>query len=296
MKRICTAIIVLVAMISPSAAQQAFKSLSIGVEVGTTGLGVDIAVPLITDHLVVRGGLTAPSLSYPFNIKVGMSELNQEIADANAMLGQSGIDERISTSFSDMDLTLTPVLNLSTAKLLFEIYPFRKSSFHIVAGAYMGIGDNFIAATAMTDKAFWSDYKSLQGEISAINEKYAGVPGYETIDISSAKFNVLDKSYEFREDGGRGALDAELQIAKFRPYVGLGFGRSMPKKHLGFQFEIGAWYHGKPSLVSGSQIDYDASLPDMTPDFFGDGGMESILDKWGRFYPQLSLRLIYRIF
>ena len=145
-------------------AQQAFNSLSFGVELGTTGVGVELAMPLVTDHMVFKLGFNAPSLSYGFSTTMPMDQVNATVDNINAQLQQLGLPGHIDTRMPDMELSLRPVLNLSTAKLMLEYYPFRKSSFHITAGAYFGMGDNFLSATYQPLLEKYDDLLNLKVE------------------------------------------------------------------------------------------------------------------------------------
>lgn len=40
-------------------------------------------------------------------------------------------------------------------------------------------------------------------------------------------------------------------LKKVRPYLGLGFGRLIPKGRIGFRFELGAQFQGKPKVYAG---------------------------------------------
>lgn len=283
----------LLAVCVSGAAQQAFKSLSLGFEVGTTGAGVELAIPIVTDHIVLIGGFNAPTLSCSFTTDVDPDIINNRIDEVNTSLSslqQYGINEQITTRFSEIPLTVSPVVNLGSVKAMIELYPSKKSSFHFTVGAYFGIGDvNFVSATASTGKTFWSEFNSLKDEVNALNEKYGDLlDSPVSINDSDLQFNVGEKTYAVREENGEGVVDTALGITKVRPYVGLGFGRSMPKKHLGFQFDLGAWYHGTPTLSSNSEVSYNSSAETLLDDI-------SFLDKLC-FYPSVTFRLIYRIF
>lgn len=276
-------------------AQQAFKSLSLGLEVGTTGAGVELAIPIVTDHIVLVGGFNAPSISHGFTMNIDPDIINDRIDEVNASLSelqQYGINEHVDTRFSEIPLTISPVLNLGSVKAMVELYPSKKSSFHFTVGAYFGLGSvNFVSATVSTGNTFWSEFGSLQDEVNALNEKYSDYPGFTPVSIndSDLQFNVGKKTYAVHEQSGEGVVDAALEIAKVRPYVGLGFGRSVPNRHFGFQFELGAWYHGKPALTSDSEVTYNSSAYYSLIDDI------SFLDKVV-FYPSLTFRFIYKIF
>lgn len=282
--------------IAISSAQEAFKSLSFGVEVGTTGVGVELALPMVTDHVVLKAGFNAPSLAVNRTFTVGSSIVNDVITDFNNQITSLGLDaeDMIETRFSDIDVTASPVINFSTAKLLLELYPSKKSSFHFTLGAYYGMGDNLINATVSSNKTTWNEYKAVVAEIDAVNAKYAGEPGYVAHN-ADLKVNLDGRTYGVKEDGGVGVVAADLKVARLRPYLGFGFGRSVPKSHVGFQFDLGVWYHGKPEITSPNQLSYDQGAYDISASVPAFETILSYMD-YAVIYPQLTLRLIYKIF
>ena len=86
------------------------------------------------------------------------------------------------------------------------------------------------------------------------------------------------------------SLDAAIQISKVRPYAGIGFGRSVPNKRIGFQFEMGAWFHGTPKVVSPNELPADKYDPNAE----SIEGVGDIISKI-TVYPQITLRLTGRI-
>lgn len=269
-------------------AQQAFENLSLGIELGTVGVGVELAVPVVTGHVVVKAGFNAPSLSYPFQVTMPADAMNTKIDAMNSRLEGLGLPERIASDLPETALNLRPTLNLSTAKLMVEYYPFRRSSFHLTAGAYVGMGENLISLAVSTDRAFWTGYSAVADQISALNEKYADMQGYVPLESDLMRFNAGGRTFELRGDDGIGYSEAVLRVAKLRPYFGIGFGRSVPRKRVGFQFDIGVWYHGVPDLSSSYETAYDPAADTLFADI-------SVLDRLV-LYPQVTLRLTYKIF
>ena len=288
MNRIIAVISTLVLAASSAGAQQAFNSLSFGLEAGTTGVGVELAMPVVTDHIVVKLGFNAPSLSYNFPLSLSMDQANASIDKLNAQFRSLGISEQIQSRVSDMQVNLRLVLNLSTVKLMFEYYPFRKSSFHLTFGAYFGMGDNFLSATMTADQSSWDSFTALRDEIDALNAKYQHLEGYTEYNLDDIQYNIGNRTYALMEKDGTAYADASLLVNRARPYFGLGFGRSVPEGHFGFQFDLGVWYHGTPTLSSENEVAYNPSAESLADDI-------SLLDKF-ILYPQLSLRLIYKIF
>ena len=76
MKKLIVTVAAFLGIVLGLNAQQAFKSLAIGFEAGTTGLGVEVAVPIVTNRIVLKGGLTSPSLTYPFSFSGDMQPVN----------------------------------------------------------------------------------------------------------------------------------------------------------------------------------------------------------------------------
>lgn len=290
MKKILLSLVAFAMSVAAVSAQEAFKHLSLGVEAGTTGAGVELSFPLVTNHVIVKAGYNFPSYSYEIKADVPMSDINAQIADVNAELSAKQVPERINTTFSDAELTLNPSINFGAAKLMFELYPFKKSSFHLTVGAYMGMAEDFVSLGVQTDKQFWSDYNSFKGEVAALDAKYGGIGS-----IEDPKFSVGKTTYQIKEKAGMGALDASIAVAKLRPYVGIGFGRSIPDSRLGLQLDFGIWSHGAPTLNSGNIVNYDADAVQLLDEINLEGfelpAFEDLV-----FYPQASIRIVYKIF
>ncbi len=289
MKKILTAIAALSALCVPAFSQQAFNNISFGIEAGTAGVGVQLAMPLVTDRVVLTAGFNAPSLSYNADFDIDMDQVNASIAQVNSNLRAAGLADRINTRFDDVDLGTNSSLNLSTLKAALEFYPFKKSSFHITAGVFYGMNDTFFSVVADTDKSFWTAYENLRSEVEDLNVKYENVPGYVPAEISPIRANAFGRTYEVKEQDGAGHVELNLEFPRFRPYLALGFGRSIPGGRFNLQGEVGAFY-ADPQIDSPNEVAYDASAEDLLEDFPG-GSPEEF-----RFWPMLSLRLIYKIF
>ena len=90
-----------------------FNHLALGAEVGTTGIGLELAAPL-THYATVRTGFTMmPSFSFKDDVQY---RLNGNVNEVK-MKGST---------------------NIADFKLLADVYPFKNRSFHITAGFYAG--------------------------------------------------------------------------------------------------------------------------------------------------------------
>lgn len=149
----------------------------------------------------------------------------------------------------------------TSGAILLNIYPFKSSSFFVCGGAYFG-GSKLIKIEGHSDE--------LQ-QLVAEGEN----AGIEIGDY----FIPVDKN---------GNVNGGLKVKSFRPYVGLGFGRAVPKKRIGFMFEIGAQFHGTPEVY--------ADNTDLTAiSTVADNEFSDIIDKL-TVYPVLKFRLSGRIF
>ncbi|MBQ0024911.1 MAG: hypothetical protein KBT00_04215 [Bacteroidales bacterium] len=293
MKRLLTTLCVLVIAFSANA-QEAFKHLSIGLEAGTVGTGVQLALPIVSDHLVLTAGYNFPNYSFNTTIPYGTGKLSDVISNVNNTLEQVSVPDRLSDPFSqDIQVSLNTRMNFGAAKALLEYYPWKNVSFHIVAGAYFGT-DDLLFAELMTDREFWRNINSLQAEVNAIYDKYKEIPEVVAMDhdlLGRLKVTVDGTTYEVKEKNGCAFANASIAIAKVRPYFGIGFGRSIPKSHVAVQFDLGAWYHGHPSLKSDNATAYY----DPSAESFNLGAAADLLSGIC-IWPQLSLKLIIRLF
>lgn len=219
-----------------------FNHLSVGVSASTLGYGFDIAMP-VSPYLTLRGGVDImPSITFNTDVDV-------EVADFSYY---SSIDLE-----GDIKRTQTYVLA--------NIYPFKRSSFFLSAGAYFG-GAKVVGAKGRTDD------QDLLDKIQAGKE--AGII-------------IGDYTLPFDNDG---SVTGSIEVKKFRPYVGLGFGRSVPYRRIGFAFELGVQFHGTPQVK-----DKNGSINDLISASEADDDFSEIVDKL-KAYPVLKFRLTGRIF
>ena len=150
-----------------------------------------------------------------------------------------------------------------SGELLVNYYPFKKGSFFLTAGAYFGGG------TLLKINGHSDELKNLVAEAG----KAGVVIGDYTIPV--------DKN---------GNVSGGLKVSNFRPYVGLGFGRAVPKKRLGMMFELGVQFHGKPDVYT----DY-GNVGNLLDEIDPDDTFSKVMDKL-TVYPVMKIRLCGRIF
>lgn len=272
-------------------AQESFKHLSLGLDVATTGIGLEIAVPVVTDHLVFAAGYNFAncSLNSTGNV-IEMSDIsnhvNQYVNKANNYLAMiPGETRQLTRLPSSTDMDVNAKLRMETFKAIFEYYPAKKSSFHINAGIYIG-GRNLINADTFLPE-YWNIYNTdmaIARQVASEDPEYSSAVGQ----IPALKATVNNRTFEIKD----GTLNLGLDVATVRPYFGVGFGRSFPKTHFGFQFDFGAIYTGKFKMVSANEVGGTSGI------VITDDDVQEVIDTIEKIciYPQMSFRLIYKIF
>lgn len=228
--------------------------LAVGVGVGTEGIGID-ASTCLTKWCSVRFGLNfMPDFSMKTDVDVDYRNL-----------ASSYTDYWSNTLPNEGQMEVKGTLKRTTIDLKADFYPFpNASSFFICAGFSFG-GEKLIKVTGHSD-----DYAEL-------------VQRGEDLGISIGDYNVpIDEN---------GNVEAGIKVNGFRPYLGLGFGRLVPKNRLGFRFELGVQFHGKPKVYADgySEDEIKDILDKETDDDFSD-----IMDKL-TMYPVIKLSLRGRI-
>ncbi|SFU58128.1 hypothetical protein SAMN05216480_10891 [Pustulibacterium marinum] len=85
-----------------------------------------------------------------------------------------------------------------------------------------------------------------------------------------------------------GTVDFQMDYSGVAPYFGLGFGRAIPKKRVGFGFELGSFYTGEPqaTIVTTEMMSENVTLRE-------DRFQQDISDY--RWYPFINLRIAVKL-
>lgn len=254
---------------------EAFKHLGVGVEAGLHGFGVDVSMPVYKGLIVKAGYNFVPSgdiFSTQFSIDTEELKQTQEQYDALMHFQNKFGDEAV------IDAGLQ--LGLSNIKLLLNWYPFQASSFYLAGGFYYTPGNkSFISIHGNTTPNDWAALQELR-------EK-TGDDSYEiALEIANQKYPVIEKD-------GCGYMQADFKMDPLKYYVGLGFGRSVPNKRVGLQFELGTMIYTNAKFYL---QDKEVPMADAAEQL-GDAAKTAIgyLEKFP-IYPQLALRLNFLAF
>ena len=247
-----------------------FNHLAVGVNVGTPGVGVDIAIPA-TRFLDIEAGLSImPKFKYNTNVHLNTTHYIDKL-NVNQYLNMPS------------DIPIQGKLNMFNGKAMINFYPIPLKSFHITAGAFFGKGDVIEV------------YNTTDGQLNGINEANESIDAYNAIAENNGwptqeKIGVKIGDY-LLVPNSEGNVKATLRTNSFKPYIGIGIGRGVPgKKRVGFKFDLGAMFWGTPTVVDHNgeeltQYDWEGK----------DGGAFRLISKI-KVYPVLNFRISGRIF
>lgn len=159
---------------------------------------------------------------------------------------------------SDQDVNVDFELNITNIGIIVDYHPFVGKSFKLMFGGSYFLENRIEATVRLRDSLFFGD----DGPDPDTKGDFVFTP----------------------EDIG--TVTGRLEWAEFAPYMGLGFGRAVPKNAIGFSIELGAYYMGEPDV----SIKATGMLEDTAEE---EDELESNLSdlKW---LPQLNFRLSFR--
>ena len=242
-----------------------FNHLSVGVSVGTEGLpSIDVAAP-IGNYVQVRAGYAImPKFKFKADIDYTRNG-NKYTADVAIKL------------------------NKGDFKLLFDAYPFKKSSFHFTAGAYIGS----------------SEFAKIYND--------APLAGIDPSEWGTAQIQISNNPEHMFSTDNCGNVKGRVKVAGFKPYLGIGFGRVVPSSRLTVNFDLGLQIWGKPKVemyqyditgLSNKWVEFKKA--DFDDWYDTNGNLVKHKDKDGYnlvkicngifAYPVLQVRLGFRIF
>ncbi|MBQ7691502.1 MAG: hypothetical protein IJT30_10000 [Muribaculaceae bacterium] len=230
-----------------------FNHLSVGANVGTNGVGLDLAVPA-TNFMALRVGYNwFPKIKY----KTSLNLINYPTTGGYTFPNEFMVQGQP---------------NNNTAHALVDVYPFGENGFHITLGAYFG-------KQSIVDVHNVNNGELI--DVYAYNKRTTG-----------QRCGLALGNYLLEPDAN-GNVYADLRVNKLRPYLGLGFGRAVPKNRVNCQVDLGVQFLGKSEVwVRGDAGDYKVTQSDLNED---SGKLLKKLTKLN-VYPVVNVRIVGRIF
>jgi len=244
-----------------------FNHLSVGLNYGTTGANVDVAMP-VHKLVTVRAGIGGWPVG---NIKFKATNTATEITEMQ-MVEEDAI--RRAQMVDKVELELKP--NFWNFYLLGEVHPFKNQPFYFSAGVFIG-SQNFFHFRSTNDGALDYLYDANQ-KVEDYNQLYH--TKYPPIGLQFG-----DYVFTADEDGN---IDVRMKTNAVKPYLGIGLGQHFAKKHrLSLAVDLGLLFWGSPKfeLNNGTEIDSSGK----------NAGIGSVLS-WLKAWPNLEVRVGYKIF
>lgn len=277
------------------------KQLGLGVGVGTTGIVIDASTTL-NRWLGIRAGVDImPEIKVNTDLDLGTQGLNNDFQDMTRRAEQ--INQ--AAGHTVIDLSSLPGGNLpesmdvegkltnTTFHFLVDVYPFKTSSFHATVGFYAGGKE--LVSVYNKDAGFlkpitqWND--AVLGKTSLPEEAQQYVQGQSMIGAELGDYFIAP------DPADNGDVKATIEVNSFRPYLGIGFGRAVPRNaRFGCQFDLGVQFWGTPKVYAPTYEKGKYLRQQLTDDHAGgDGGDIIKIISQIPVYPTLNFRLVGRI-
>ncbi|MDD5862540.1 MAG: hypothetical protein PUD15_08330 [Prevotella sp.] len=250
-----------------------FNHLAVGLNMGTPGIGIDLSAP-ITPYAAIRAGFNFfPKFKYHDDFYLS----DTYIDEYNKFRRLHPEENLPDPTWSDGDVAYEASAHNTTGHVLFDFYPGKKCTFHFTVGAYFG--PSYVVKLKNTKEGLFKG-------VSVYNQ-YAenhSAEGYQKIGV------WFDDTY-FLEPDADGNVNGNIKVSGFRPYLGIGVGRAVPRHRMGFQCDLGVQFWGKPKVYCQGQEISKTEGNDHETD---DGGFVKTVKKI-TVYPTLNFRLVGRI-
>lgn len=281
------------------------KNLGVGVGVGTTGIVID-ASTTIHNYFGVRFGVDIMpkiKVNKDINLKTQnankqLSQLTSEINELNTKLAAAGMETVDLNKYTNGNLpdrmAVQGKWSNTTWHFLIDVYPFGAAhSFHATVGAYFGPSEiitlyNREDGFLQPINAYNNAYLSADANVRSVIDKY----GLTMIGADMGDYFLTPNPAQ------NGNVNAYAKVNGFRPYLGIGFGRAIPKNRIGCQFDLGVQFWGKPDVFVPTYNMATGTYQDEKIDADRAGGdAGKVLKTVSKFtvYPVLNFRLVGRI-
>ena len=216
-----------------------FNHLSVGLNYGLTGAGIDVAMP-VHRLVTVRAGISGWDLGdIKFKAINTATEVTQmQMVEEDAVKQAQLVDK--------VELAVKP--NFWNFYLLGEVHPFKNLPFYFSTGLFVG-SQNFIHFRNTNDGGLGFLYDANQ-KVEDYNSIFR--TNYPPIGL---KFG----DYVFTADEN-GNIDVRMKTNAVKPYLGVGFGQHLAKVHrVSVAVDAGLLFWGTPKFVLNNDTEIKSS-------------------------------------
>lgn len=297
-----------------------FNTIELAANIGTTGLGLEVASPM-TEWTKLRVGFDwMPPFSIPMNFGLD-SYVDGQITDKFDMIHD--LMHRISGMDIDQNIKMQSKPTMATFRLLVDVYPFKNDRhWHFTAGFFIGgnsIGNSINTMTEMPSLLALNMYNRFYNgftQIEDFTQYFIDNPIYGDIHLNpelamelAPDLEELQKRlihvgelgvhvgdykdgtpYMMKPDKD-GTVSAKAKVNRFRPYVGFGYGGALsPDGKWQASFDAGVQFWGgvpKVTTHDGTVLNDLINLRGKVDSYMG-------LMKTIPVYPSIDFRISYR--
>lgn len=238
-----------------------FNHVGINVGAGLEGISVGVAAP-ITNFFEIEAGLNImPGINIKGDVDIPASSFD---------ISQGG--QTVSVPIPDSKVKAEGDFSRTSVNVKAYVYPFGSNTKFFIAGG-LSMGGKKIA--------------KVSGKSNELAQFAKDYPEYRDQILDAVAANLGGYKVSLNEDF---SVDADVRCNSVRPYLGLGFGRLVPKNRIGFRFELGCQFMGSLKVYeNGQQVDLDQILKDT-----GNDDISKIIKDF-KIYPCLKFCLVGRI-
>ncbi len=299
-------------LISDMKSHNVFNTIEIAANIGTTGLGLEVASPM-TDWAKLRVGFDCmPHFKRHMEFSVE-NYIGAQIGDNLDRINEMMYDLTGQSVSPTVKMTSKPTM--TTFRLLVDIYPFKANKhWHFTAGFFVGgnsIGNTVNTADDMASlmamKMYDALYHTTTSEEFVRNPEDYPLFGFLTFDKETAEqfqkkmlnAGQLGIYVGDNEDGSpcmllpdeEGIFKMKTKVNRFRPYIGFGYGGNLSrdgKWQASFDAGVQIW-GGVPKLTAN-----DGTVINDLENLNKDAKSYIDLMKAMPVYPTLDFRISYR--
>ena len=243
MKKLMMVAVILLTSVGSVMAQKEYKRgflnhVGINVGAGTEGISVGLAAP-VTGFFELEAGVNVmPSfkLSGDLDVDVNTSSLPQ-----------------------------VPTVTYPTSATIHAEGSFDRTTFNVKANLYpFGGGTKFFIAAGLSIGG--EKIAEVSGSCDELRDFSQKLPSQELKDQfrQAVSANLAGYNLQFDENYN---VQGDIRCKKVRPYLGLGFGRLVPKNRLGMRLELGCQFMDKLKVYQNdTEIDVNKALEDAGED------------------------------
>ena len=313
-----------------SQAQNMFNHLDLGVTLGTTGIGLDAAMP-VGDYVKLRTGFEVmPRFNYDMNFGVESFDGTGTSIDQSTFNRMAEVLYGLTGFKVDQNVTMKGKPTMWNFKFMVDVYPFKNNKhWHFTAGFHWGPSKIAEAVNAQEDSpslfavgmynhiydvayADWvldiptplietkttgAVYMDPSMEKTILSMGRMGIPiGKYSHDMTDAQGNVHKQGETYyMQPNENSMVSVDARTNSFKPYLGVGYEGRLIKGNdnykIGFDAGLMFW-GGTPSIITHDGTDLVHDVEDIN----GKVGDYVKLIKGVKVFPVLNLRITRGIF